>query len=298
VGEEVDAAGGIGRRRLQRDLQDAAGAEAHAADLGVVAPERQAGRGRRVVTGTGDHRRVGREAGALGDRGAQTADDRVGGHEARPQPRIEVERRQHLGVPDAVGEVVGAGAGGVARFGHRLARQVEAEVVLRQHDARRGGEGVRVVAAQPQHLGQLEPGDRRVAGALHETLAADAAGDLVDLLGGALVVPQQGRVERSPVGSARHHAVHLPGQGDRRDALAVDRGGDLCERALGGRTPGVGVLLRPTGPWRLQVEGVVGARDDAPRRVLRHHPHARGAEIDAQHQVAHQRSPSSSSTVS
>ena len=95
------------------------------------------------------------------------------------------------------------------------------------------------MAANPQQLWRRETGQRVVAADLDEALPTDPPTNLVTLLGGSLVVPQD-RGPQRPVGAVeKDEAVHLAGQADRRDrsarhAAVVESGSN---RVLGRRCP-------------------------------------------------------------
>jgi len=85
-----------------------------------------------------------------------------------------------------------------------------------------------------------------VAGGPGEPLEAHALLDLLALVLGATVVPEDRRAQRLVVRAERHQSVHLPSQAD---AVGLVRS-QLLQHAGGAAPPVVGILLAPASPRR------------------------------------------------
>ena len=177
-------------------------------------------------------------------------------HGREPRGR-QLERVQHLRAPRAPLHVQEQRPGGVRGVHRPLARQAQADVVLREEDARDAGIGVGLVPAEPEQLGAVNPVSARFPVSAME-VGADALLDLIALGAGALVVPEDRRADlhgRRPVED--DEAVHLAREARcrRRDARsATSRSADSAAR-----DPRLGILLGPAGLRRR--EPVAPGRD-------------------------------------
>ena len=211
--------------RLAQPLQRAGRAEHHAHDvprlrhgvaegvharLGVVRVAVQGGEddaaraehdGRRTALGhhADAERARGLVARAGGDRHAAVGHAGDGGRlvDLRQPRRVDVERADDLVAPAARGDVEEQRARGVGDVDGVLVGELEADVVLGQQDVGDAPVDLGLVLGQPQQLGRGEPGQRAVAGQLHEALEADAPLDLLALRLRAPVVPQDRGPQRA-----------------------------------------------------------------------------------------------------
>jgi hypothetical protein len=167
-------------------------------------------------------------------------------------------------------------AGGIRHVDRPLAAQSQPHVVLRQQDVGDPLVDVGLVLAQPQQLRRGEARECAVAGGGDERRQADALLDLLALLAGPLVVPEDRRAQHRLVGVERDEAVHLAGQPDPGDVL----GSQLLERLLRAAPPVLGVLLGPSAPRRGQAVLDLGAGDDL--AVLGHGERLHAARPDVE----------------
>ena len=84
-------------------------------------------------------------------------------------------------------------AGGVGNVGGAFAGQLEADVVLREHDGANAAPVFRFVFAHPQKFGEGEIGERGIAGELNQLVAANTFGEFSTLLFGTHIAPDQRR---------------------------------------------------------------------------------------------------------
>jgi hypothetical protein len=161
----------------------------------------------------------------------------------RRQPfRRDLERRHDLVRPAALLDVEEQGPGRVRGVDAVLAGQAEEHVVLRQQDAARRGEDLRLVPAEPEELRCGEARQRPVAGQLDEPLEADAPLDLGALLARALVVPEDRRSQYPVVLVEADEPMHLA---RKTEADLVE--GQPRQDGLGRPPPVLRILLRPAG---------------------------------------------------
>ncbi len=202
-------------------------------------------------------------------------------HVGEPLGR-DLQRVEDLRGPVRGPQVEEEGAGRVGCVGRELARQAVPHVVLREQHVRHPGVAVRLLVAEPQHLGCLEPGERGVARDLDEPVGADPLGDLLALPFGALIVPEQRRTDHLARGVEEDRAVHLPREPDPDDGLP--RGPTVRRHAAQhldrGVPPCVGVLLGPTRPRRQHRVVRRPCGDDRPALVDRHSPSTGRADVD------------------
>jgi hypothetical protein len=189
----------------------------------------------------------------------------------------DVERVEELVAPAPVGDVEEERSGRVGDVDRALARQPEADIVLRQADPRDVGVHLhQLVPAEPEELRRGEPRERAIPGQRDQPLEPDQLLDLRALGRGALVVPEDRRPQDAVMGVERDEPVHLAGEADRRGFST-----ELGERLLARAPPLVRVLLDPTRPRCRERVRRFGARDDVatggdPQRL-----HARRPDVEA-----------------
>jgi len=127
-----------------------------------------------------------------------------------------------------------------------LIGELETDVVLGQQDVRDAPVDLGLVLGQPQQLGRGEPGQRSVAGQLHEPIEADALLDLLTLRLRAPVVPQDRGAQRTASRVERDEPVHLAREPDAGGVGGVELLEDLRRPA----PPVLGILLAPAGTRR------------------------------------------------
>ncbi len=172
-------------------------------------------------------------------------------------------------------------ARGVGHFGHRLAREAQAHVVLgQQHALRRLGD-LGLVRGDPQHLRRGEAGHHEIAGDLFDV--GNAALELRAFGERAAVVPQDRRPERLVVprraGSRHASGPERPIPASARERLGrllADRG----DRRLDAAHPVVRVLLAPQGVRARDAERGRGLGDDPLVRVDQQRLHRRRADVE------------------
>ena len=257
VAERVHARLRIGRKRRQRGEHDARCAHHDRERPGPVDPDTD--RGRRAVA------RPGRDRNPLwhvvtSDRDARRSRaTRARAAARRPASRARRARRPTR----CVGDVEQQRAGGVGDVGRPLAGEPEPDVVLRQHDPRDPGVGVRLVTAQPQELRRREPGQRAVPGQRDQPVEADALLDLGALGAGALVVPEDRRADHAVRAVEGDEAVHLAGEPDPGNLARRRASARIAPSTTSrGAPPVLGILLRPAGLRRRERIAVLGDGGD------------------------------------
>ena len=138
-------------------------------------------------------------------------------------------------------------AGGIGVVGAVDTGQPVVDVVLRQHDLLDAGEVLRLVVAQPEQLGRGEAGKRDVGGVTAQLILADLVVQVIDLLLGAAVIPQDAGAD-DLVGLIQHDkAVHLAACADAPDQRGIEapqQRGDTVTDSV----PPIGrLLLAPAG---------------------------------------------------
>ena len=186
VAERVHRRRGVRPEAVADHAQHAGRAERHEAVTGLRRAD--ADRARRVVATAGrdDHAvaqtelaRHGGEQGAGGRAAFAQAGHLRARHVAGGEQRIR---------PVAFGHVEPQRARRVRWIGHLAARQLQAQVVLRQQHAGRARKDFRLVARHPEQLRRGESGHREIAG--HAVQLWRALGQLGAFLIAAHVVPQ------------------------------------------------------------------------------------------------------------
>ena len=180
----------------------------------------------------------------------------------------DVQRSEHLRRPIAALQIEEQHAGPVRLVHGILAGQPETHVVLRQQDVCGAGVDLRLVLAHPEDLRRREAGQHLVAGEGKQPIETEPLGDLVALLTGALIVPQDRRPEHPVIAVEHRQPVHLAGHADGAH-IGAGRAG-LCQRTsdAGSRAfpPLMRILLRPERAGR--GDGQLGGRAGDHRPLL------------------------------
>src|SRR5712671_981993 len=161
-------------------------------------------------------------------------------------PEIEIEAVQDV-IGPAPGPKVEQGAGGGDRpIGHRLADELEGDVVGRFQEPVGRGEDGWLVGPDPEDLGGHMEGRRQVSGPIVEGAVTELPPHLVRLRGRPVVAVDDAGAKRAPPTIDGYDRRTLAGQADRlyrspRAQLADQ----LAERTKRRSPPVVGVLLRP-----------------------------------------------------
>ena len=132
-------------------------------------------------------------------------------------------------------------------LGGIIAGQHEADIVLGQQDVAALGVHIRLVIAHPQDLRKGEAGQGGIGGDGDQLFLADLLVDLVALLGGTLVAPDDGGTQDFVVLIQHDQAVHLAGNAQ-GDHVILAHAGLGQHRLNGGHSsvpPILGFLLSP-----------------------------------------------------
>ena len=201
------------------------------------------------------------------------------------QGLVDVQNLQQLVRPAAVGHIQQLHAAGVADLGGIVAGEHIAHIVLGQENVAAAGVNVRLMLAHPHDLGQGEARQGRVGGDADEIVIADLFGDLVALLLGALVAPDDGGAQHLAVFIQHDQAVHLPGNAQghhvrRVHAAFADHG---FHRGRGGVPPVEGILLSPAVAGL--AHGILhrGGADHAAFLVKKHGFGSGGTQVDTKY---------------
>jgi UDP-3-O-[3-hydroxymyristoyl] glucosamine N-acyltransferase len=206
---------------------------------------------------------------------------------------VDVEESEHLDGPGSIGDVEEEGAAGVGDFGGVLAGQAEADKILGEEDVAGFFVDAGLVLADPKDFGCGKASEGGVANEVDEAGSAAGFGfDLVALLGGALIVPEEGGAEGARAVGEEDAAMHLTGQADGGDVRGAKAGGfeaGACG-ANGGEPPVERVLLGPAGLGLADGVGGGGGGEDFAAIVADEGFGAAGADVDAE-EVWHGLSP-------
>ena len=146
-------------------------------------------------------------------------------------------------------------SGGVGAVGAVDACEEVVDVVLGEHDFCDLGVVLGLILPHPQDFGSGETGKGDVGRQLGQLLLANLVVEVVHLLGGAAVVPQNGGANHIVVFVQDHQAVHLAARSDARHLAGVEAAQQLRDALQHGLFPVLGILLAPAGLGELQ--GVV-----------------------------------------
>ena len=126
------------------------------------------------------------------------------------------------------------------------------DVVLGKHDLADALEILRLMLLHPQNLGGSEPSEGDVGGEGGQLFPSHHLVEVVHLLSGAPIIPQDSRADHLVVLIQHHQAVHLAARSDARHlglVKALQQGGDSLQH---GGFPVLRVLLAPAGLRELQ----------------------------------------------
>ncbi|CAJ5200009.1 Uncharacterised protein [Burkholderia pseudomallei] len=274
-----------GRRRVRPeavadDAQHARRAERHEAVAGLGRADAE--RARRVVAAAArDDHRFG-QAERARDVRAQRAGRRVAFDDPRHLRARHAARGEQRAGPVAARRVEPQRARRVGRVGHLLARELQAQIILRHQHARDPAEHIGLVPRDPQQLRRGEARHREVAG--DRMQLGRARFEQRAFVGAAHVVPQDRGAQHAIAAIEQHRAVHLAGQPDaahRGERLRMAR----AQRGERGERAGPPVVRMLLGPARMRArDGKRRARraDDGAVGRKQQHLHFGGAEIDAE----------------
>ena len=237
----------------------------------------------RAVQGPVDHRHPGGDSQFLGGSRRQPAD--LGRGRVHPGKRLgrQPQRLQQRPGPSSgmgIEEHGGKGGGGIGR---PPAREPARQVILGKSHPADLGPHLPFLPSNPQELGQ-GPGGRDAVMGQPEDFLAPLRLQLLHLLQGALVIPQDGVSQGIAAGVQQHRNVGGAGQGNTSDPLGRNRA--FRQKLTGGlgccRHPVLGILLGPAGT-RGEGGKAGAARPHVPAgSVDRAHLAGGGAQIDPQ----------------
>ena len=283
VTERVHPGLGVGRERVECGEHDAGGPEHDRQRARAI--DADAERAGRLITGPGgDGHAVG---GLTGHFGAL--------QHGRQPGVVESQGLEHVVAPAPPGDIEQQRSGRVRDVDRVRAAQTQPHVILGQRDPGDTAVDIGFVFAQPQQLGRREPGERTVAGQRNQPLEPDRPLDLLALLRGPLVVPQDRRAEH-PVGRIEgDEPVHLAGEPDpgRRAGARAE----LIEYALTRRPPVLRVLLRPSRVGRREWVGDLGKGEHGPLGIDRDSLDGRSADVETDEALAPAHAPSAAPRV-
>ena len=127
------------------------------------------------------------------------------------------------------------------------ASELVGQIVLREHDLCDSPEVLRLIFAHPEELWRGEAREGDVGRQRGELVLADGIVEIVDLLEGTAVIPQNRRADDVIGCIQRNKAVHLPAGADARDQFCVKAAQQLRNTHHDCVPPVLGLLLRPAG---------------------------------------------------
>ena len=154
---------------------------------------------------------------------------------------------QHLPAPALMLHIQQQHAGGVGVVAGMDAGELIVDEILGQHDPADAPEILRLVLLHPQELGGGEPGEGNVSGELGQLFLADHIVEVVHLLVGAAVVPEDRGADHPVVLVQNDQAVHLAAAAHTGYLADINIPGQLLQAVLHRRPPVLGVLLGPAG---------------------------------------------------
>ena len=200
-----------------------------------------------VVAGTADHRSTLLEARQLGSLCGDIAGDLRGLVHLAQHGLIDVQLLKDLVGPAAVRHVQKLHTGSVRNLSGKFAGEHIADIVLGKQDMAALRVDFRLIVAHPEDLGRGKAGQGGICGDLDQSLPADLLRDLLALLRGTLIAPEDRLAQHFSCLVEHDKAVHLPGKADTRDICVVYSA--LLHNILNGAgnriPPVVRVLLRP-----------------------------------------------------
>ena len=154
---------------------------------------------------------------------------------------------QHLAAPAFMLYVQQKHTRSVRVIGAVDAGQLIVDVILRQHDFFHARKVFRLVVAQPKQLGRGESGKGDVRGVPAQGILADDFIQVVYLLLGAPVIPQDAGADDGIIGIQHDQPMHLPACADALYLRGVKACQQLGDAAAHRRPPVCRVLLAPAG---------------------------------------------------
>src|SRR5580704_12478694 len=135
----------------------------------------------------------------------------------RKQALINAGSFQHGLRPFALRNIEEKSTGCFGDIYRTSARKPEPEIILRQQNRASARPDFGLVLLYPPYFRQRKIGQRRIRGQFDQALGADALSDLLALLAGALVAPDDRRAQNLTRRVEQHQTMHLPGETDRSD---------------------------------------------------------------------------------
>ena len=126
------------------------------------------------------------------------------------------------------------------------------DVILGQHDFADTRKQLRLVFPHPQQLGRGKARKGNVGGAFAQRFLADRPVQILHLLLGAAIVPENGGANHLVMLVQHHKAVHLAACGDARHLRGVKAPQQLRHTGQDRPQPVVRVLLAPAGLGKFQ----------------------------------------------
>ena len=126
------------------------------------------------------------------------------------------------------------------------------DVVLGQHDLCDLRKVLRLFFLHPQDLGSCEAGEGDVGSEGRQLLLADDTVQVINLLGGTAVIPQDGGADDIVLRIQNHQTVHLAAAADTGHLAAVKTGQQFGNTFHNGLLPVLGGLLAPAGIGEFQ----------------------------------------------
>ena len=176
----------------------------------------------------------------------------VAGHFAafidlRQHALVDVQNLQQLVTPAAVRNIQHLHAAGIGNFRCEVARQHEADVVLRQQHVFALFVVFRLMVPHPHQLAQGESRQCGVGGDPDQVIISDLGCDLFAFLGSPLVAPDNGRTDDFVLLVQHDQSMHLAADAQGNDIVLADAAllQHGMNRADRGVVPVLGILFRP-----------------------------------------------------
>ena len=154
------------------------------------------------------------------------------------------------------------------------------DVVLGQHDLANAPEKLRLVFPHPQQLGSCEPGESDVGGVPAQLLPSYDPVEVLHLLPGPPVVPEDSGADHRVVFIQRHQPVHLTARADAPDLAGVQTLQQLRDTGADRFPPVRRVLLAPARTGEFNRIFPAGDADNFAAISHQQELHRRGAQID------------------
>ena len=155
------------------------------------------------------------------------------------------------------------------------------DIILWKHDFGDSREVLRLIFAHPQQLRRGETGKGNVCRQGGELLLADFIVQVIHLLRGTSVIPENGGADHPVVLVQHHQAVHLTAAADSSHLGGIEVPQKLWDTRQHGSAPVIRVLLAPT--WLGEFQGVIPCDGvlDLSGGVHQQQLDGRGAEINS-----------------